>query len=421
MATATLSKFDYEVRDRAGKLVSGQIEADNQEAVAQKLKSMGYAPLKISEVKTSGMSTEIKIPGFGEQGQAQGPGDLLAPVRDDDQLRPRAHPSARHPRRADRERQAARDHRAVRDDIEQGQSLSASLAKHEKVFPKLYVAMVRAGETAGMLDEVLIRVAVMLEADVKLRSKIKSAMTYPVIVFVMAILLSTVMLIFIVPTFAAMFDDLGGELPMLTQVLVSASEFVTSWIGVITYIVVPVVLWQAYKRIRATEKGRFALDVMKLKVPVFGILFHKIALTRFARNLSTLLAAGVPILQALEITADTVNNGPISDAIKDVQDSVRQGESIAGPLSNHDIFPPMVVQMIAVGEETGNVDGMLGKVSDFYDTEVEAMTESLTALMEPLMIGVIGGIVGGMVIALYMPMFKIFEVIGQNADGLGDG
>jgi type IV pilus assembly protein PilC len=163
-----------------------------------------------------------------------------------------------------------------------------------------------------------------------------------------------------------------------------------------------------------TEKGRYALDVIKLKVPVFGILFHKIALTRFARNLSTLLAAGVPILQALEITGDTVNNGPIADAIKDVQDSVRQGETIAGPLSNHEIFPPMVVQMIAVGEETGNVDGMLGKVSDFYDTEVEAMTESLTALMEPLMIGVIGGIVGGMVIALYMPMFKIFEVIGQN-------
>jgi type IV pilus assembly protein PilC len=254
----------------------------------------------------------------------------------------------------------------------------------------------------------------MLEADVKLRSKIKSAMTYPVIVLVMAILLSTVMLIFIVPTFAGMFEDLGGELPLLTQFLVSASDFVASWVGVITYIVVPTLLWQAYKRIRMTEKGRYALDVIKLKVPVFGILFHKIALTRFARNLSTLLAAGVPILQALEITADTVNNGPISDAIKDVQDSVRQGESINGPLSNHDIFPPMVVQMIAVGEETGNVDGMLSKVSDFYDTEVEAMTESLTALMEPLMIGVIGGIVGGMVIALYMPMFKIFEVIGQN-------
>jgi type IV pilus assembly protein PilC len=262
-----------------------------------------------------------------------------------------------------------------------------------------------------MLDQVLLRVANMLEADVRLRSKIKSAMTYPVIVFIMAILLSTVMLIFIVPTFTAMFESLGGELPLLTRILVAASDFVASWLGVVTYIVVPTVLWQTYKRIRATEKGRFALDVLKLKLPVFGPLFHKIALTRFARNLSTLLAAGVPILQALEITAETVNNGPIAAAVKDVQDSVRQGESIYGPLSTHEVFPPMVVQMIAVGEETGNVDGMLGKVSDFYDTEIESTTESLTALMEPLMIGVIGGIVGGMVIALYMPMFKIFELI----------
>jgi type IV pilus assembly protein PilC len=414
MATATLTKFDYEVRDRTGKLVSGQLEADNQDAVATKLKSMGYAPVKITEVKTRGMNADIKIPGMGGKVKLKdlaifsrqfatmiGSGlalirslGILAEQTENDKLRETIE--------------------EVRDDIEQGQSLSVSLAKHEKVFPKLYIAMVRAGETAGMLDEVLIRVAVMLEADVKLRSKIKSAMTYPVIVFVMAILLSTVMLIFIVPTFAGMFDDLGGELPMLTQMLVSASEFVTSWIGVITYIVVPTVLWQTYKRIRSTENGRYALDVAKLKLPVFGLLFHKIALTRFARNLSTLLAAGVPILQALEITADTVNNGPIGSAVKDVQDSVRQGESIAGPLSNHDIFPPMVVQMIAVGEETGNVDGMLAKVSDFYDTEVEAMTESLTAMMEPLMIGVIGGIVGGMVIALYMPMFKIFEVIGQS-------
>jgi type IV pilus assembly protein PilC len=375
---------------------------------------MGYAPLKVTEVKSDGLQTEIRIPGMGNKVKLK---DLaifsrqfatminsgLSLIRSLGILVEQT--ESRGLREALIE---------VRNDVEQGQSLSQAIAKHEKVFPKLYVAMVRAGEAAGMLDEVLLRVAVMLEADVRLRSKIKSAMTYPVIVLIMAIMLSTVMLIFIVPTFAGMFDDLGGELPALTQFLVSASDFVMSPLGVITYIVVPVTLWQGYKRIRATEKGRYALDVAKLKVPVFGLLFHKIALTRFARNLSTLLAAGVPILQALEITGDTVNNGVIRDAIVDVQDSVRQGESINAPLSQHDVFPSMVVQMIAVGEETGNVDGMLAKVSDFYDTEVEAMTESLTALMEPLMIAVIGGIVGGMVIALYMPMFKIFEVIGQQ-------
>jgi type IV pilus assembly protein PilC len=208
-----------------------------------------------------------------------------------------------------------------------------------------------------------------------------------------------------------MFEDLGGELPMLTRILVRMSDFVASPMGAIVLLGVPIGLWFAYKRVRATEKGRYTLDRIKLRLPVFGPLFHKIAVSRFARNLSTLLAAGVPILQALEITADTVNSGPISHAVRDVQNSVREGESINGPLSSHDVFPPMVVQMIAVGEETGNVDGMLGKVADFYDMEIESTTESLTAMMEPLLIGVIGGIVGGMVIALYMPMFAIFEMI----------
>ena len=411
MATATLSKFDYQVRDRSGKLVTGQLEADNQAAVASKLKSMGYAPVKIDEVKESGLQMEINIPGLGNRVGlkdlaifsrqfATMIGSGLSLIRAMTILQEQTE-----------NKKLASVIDEVRNEVESGQSLSSSMAVHYKVFPRLFIAMVRAGEAAGMLDSVLLRVATMFEADVKLRSKIKSAMTYPVIVFVMAILLSTVMLIFIVPVFAGMFEDMGGELPLPTQILMAASSFVTSWIGVITYLVVPTGIWFAYKRIRDTERGRFVLDVMKLKLPVFGPLFHKIALTRFARNLSTLLAAGVPILQALEITADTVNNGPIAVAVKDVQESVREGESIAAPLATHDVFPPMVVQMISVGEETGNVDGMLSKISDFYDTEIESTTESLTALMEPLMIGVIGGIVGGMVISLYMPMFKIFELI----------
>jgi type IV pilus assembly protein PilC len=410
MATATLSKFDYQVRDRSGKMITGQLEADTQAAVASKLTSMGYAPIKIEEVKSTGLSYEINMPGsnrvklkdlaiFSRQ-FATMISSGLALIRALSILQEQTE-----------NKKLAETIDEIRGRVEAGTSLSEALAEHEKVFPKLYIAMVRAGESAGMLDEVLLRVAAMYEADVKLRSKIKAAMTYPVIVFIMAILLSTVMLVFIVPVFAEMFDDLGGQLPLLTQVLVSLSNFVTSWIGVVTYIVVPAALWFAYKRIRSTEKGRFGLDVMKLRLPVFGPLFHKIALTRFARNLSTLMAAGVPILQALEITADTVNNGPIAKAVKDVQDSVRQGESINRPLSKHEVFPPMVVQMIAVGEETGNVDGMLAKIADFYDTEIESTTESLTALMEPLMIGVIGGLVGGMVIALYMPMFKIFDLI----------
>ncbi len=411
MASATLSKFDYQVRDRQGKMVSGQLEADSQAAVVAKLTSMGYAPLKITQVKTDGLNREIKIPGLGDKVKlkelaifsrqfATMINSGLPLIRALSILAEQTESKPLRERLVD-----------IRADVEQGKSLSQAIAKHDKVFPKLYVAMVRAGEAAGMLDEVLLRVAAMLEADVKLRAKIKSAMTYPVIVLIMALGLSGVMLVFIVPTFATMFDDLGGELPMFTQILVNLSNFVTSPLGILTWLVAPIALWQTYKRIRSTPKGRFALDVMKLKVPVFGNLFHKIALTRFARNLSTLLAAGVPILQALEITGDTVDNGVIRDAITDVQDSVRQGESIHGPLSQHEVFPPMVVQMIAVGEETGNIDGMLAKISDFYDTEVESLTESLTSLMEPLMIAVIGIIVGGMVIALYLPMFSIYDLI----------
>ncbi len=411
MASATLTKFDYQVRDRHGKLVTGQLEADNQATVASKLKSMGYSPLSIDEVKESGLQMEIKIPGLSDRVKLK---DLaifsrqfatmiasgLSLIRALSILQEQTE-----------NKRLAEVIDEVRGEVEAGQSLSASLAEYPKVFPKLYIAMVRAGEAAGMLDQVLMRVAAMYEADVKLRGKIKSAMTYPVIVFFMAIGLSAAMLIFIVPVFEGMFEDLGGELPWLTQILVTMSDFVASAMGAIVLLGVPIGLWFAYKRVRATEKGRYNLDRIKLRLPVFGPLFHKIAVSRFARNLSTLLAAGVPILQALEITADTVNSGPISHAVRDVQNSVREGESINGPLSTHEVFPAMVVQMIAVGEETGNVDGMLTKVADFYDMEIESTTESLTAMMEPLMIGVIGGIVGGMVIALYMPMFAIFDMI----------
>jgi type IV pilus assembly protein PilC len=410
MATATLHKYEYQVRDRQGRIVEGELEGDSAEAVATKLKSMGYSPLQIDEVKTTGMNMEINVPGMNRVKLK----DLAIFSRQFATMINSGLPLIRALTilvDQTENKKLAETIELVRADVEAGSDLSTAMSKHPKIFSKLIVSMIRAGEASGTLDTVLLRIAAMIEADVALRSKIKSAMTYPIIVFVFAVVLSGVMLVFIVPVFADMFADLGGELPLLTRVLVSLSNFVASWAGVITFILVPAGLWFAYKRVRATEKGRFTLDVIKLKVPVFGPLFHKIAMSRFARNLSTLLASGVPILQALEITADTVNNGPVGAAVKDVQDSVREGQSIARPLANHEVFPPMVVQMIAVGEETGNVDGMLDKVADFYDTEIEATTESLTAMMEPLMIGVIGGIVGGMVIALYLPMFQIFDLI----------
>jgi type IV pilus assembly protein PilC len=225
----------------------------------------------------------------------------------------------------------------------------------------------------------------------------------------MALGLTAAMLLFIVPVFATMFETLGGTLPLPTQILMILSDALRQkwWAFVLT----PILLWQGYKRVQSVPSVRLQIDRLKLKVPVFGSLFHKVALSRFTRNLGGLLKAGVPILQALEITSDSLNNMVMAGALEDVKSSVREGESIAAPLTSHPVFPSMVVQMVAVGEETGAIDVMLEKIADFYDTEVAAATEALTAMLEPLMMGLLGGIVGGMVIALYLPMFKIFDLI----------
>ena len=271
------------------------------------------------------------------------------------------------------------------------------------------VNMTRAGEVGGFLDSVMLQIAENYEAEVKLRGKVKSAMTYPVVVFCIAIVAVIGMLLFIVPVFANMFKTLGGELPAPTRILVMMSTIVKyGFPFIIGGLIAFVIVWS---RIRHREGVRRFVDPLKLKAPVFGALFQKIALSRFARNLGTMLSSGVPILQSLDIVADTTGNIVVGDAVRDVQDSVRNGESLTGPLAHHPVFPPMVVQMLAVGEDTGALDAMLHKIAEFYDQEVEATTEALTALIEPLMIAVLGGIIGSMIIALYMPIFKIFDLI----------
>jgi type IV pilus assembly protein PilC len=252
-------------------------------------------------------------------------------------------------------------------------------------------------------------VAANYEAEVKLRGKIKAAMTYPTVVFCIAILAVTGMLLFIVPTFAGLFKTLGGTLPAPTRILVMLSHLLKFGMPFLVIgMVGSLIVWQ---RVKHTERVRNFVDPLKLKLPVFGNLFQKVALARFARNLGTMMHSGVPILQSLEIVSETTGNVVLGRAVRDVQDSVRQGESIAGPLKNHAVFPPMVVQMMAVGEDTGALDTMLHKIGEFYDQEVEATTEALTALIEPLMIAFLGGIIGSMIIALYMPIFKIFDLI----------
>ncbi|MDM7831229.1 type II secretion system F family protein [Cellulomonas edaphi] len=407
--SGTTKTFEYAVRDRAGKVVKGRVDATNQAAVANRLREMGMAAISISEVSTGGLNAEINIPGFSNKISLK---DLaimsrqLATMIDSGLSLLRALAILAEQTES---KPLAKVLGQVRNDVEVGSAFSVSLAKHPDVFPPLMINMVKAGEVGGFLDQTLVSIADNFEAEVKLRGKIKSAMTYPVVVFVIAILATTGMLLFIVPVFAGMFSSLGGDLPLPTKILVMMSKGLKiAILPIIVGLIAFAVWWGKHKNDRAIRER---VDPWKLKLPVFGGLFRKIAVSRFTRNFGTMIHAGVPLLQALDIVGETSGNLVIEKAARSVQESVRRGESLAGPLAQHPVFPPMVVQMMAVGEDTGALDTMLGKVADFYDAEVEATTEQLTSLIEPLMIVVIGAIVGSMVIAMYMPIFGIFKLI----------
>jgi len=300
--------------------------------------------------------------------------------------------------------------RSITSDVERGDSLSISMARH-KEFPPLMVSMIRAGEVGGFLDTTMLEIAAAFEADVLLRGKIKAALTYPIAVGVIAIVIVIGMLIFVVPVFDSMFTQLGGELPAPTRFLVNLSNLIKNPIFSVPVLaaVIFAVIW--YRNHKTDLKVRNIIDPLKFRLPVFGNLFQKIALSRFTRNFSTLLAAGVPVLTALDIVGDTSGNVIIARAVNSVKESVRQGAGMAAPLSEHEVFPEMVVQMISVGEDTGALDSMLKKIAEFYDQEVTATTEQLMALIEPIMIVVLGSLVGGMIIALYLPIFKIFDLV----------
>jgi type IV pilus assembly protein PilC len=398
--------YDYKVRDRTGNLVSGQLVGDSEALVQQKLREMGMTPVEVKKAN-AGLKMEINLrPGrvklkqmsiFCRQFATMVNSGLpilraLAILGDQTDSK-----------------ELAKVLIAVRTDVEQGSALSNAMAKHPKAFNNLFVSMIKAGETGGVLDDVLLNLADQIEKEVDLRRKIKSAMTYPVVVVCLVVLIMAAMLLFIVPQFETIYANLGGSLPLPTKILLAASDAVrTYW-----YVVVlgSIGLTFAFRRYKKTEPGRARIDAVKIRVPVFGPLFHKVAIARFSSTFGMLLHAGVPILQALDIVKDTVNNKVISRAVDDVKGSVREGESIAKPLSKHAVFPPMVVQMMAVGEETGAVDTMLEKVSEFYNSEVSASVDALTSLIEPLLIAVIGGAVGAAVVALYMPMFNIINLL----------
>ena len=406
---AAVKKFEYSVRDAQGKIQKGSIEASSEAVVANRLRDMKLAPISIDEVKTGGLKTEIKIPGFSDR---IGLKDISIMAR---QLATMISAGLSLLRALtilaeQTENQAlARVILDVRSDIEGGRSLSAALGRHPDVFPPLMINMVRAGEVGGFLDSVLSSVASNFESEVRLHGKIKSAMAYPTVVFAIAILAVVGMLLFIVPTFQKMFETLGGQLPFLTRILVAMSNGLkVGLIPLILLIILGMYLWRTNKRKLGFRK---VVEPLYLKAPVFGGLVQKVALARFTRNLGAMLRAGVPILQSLDIVGEASGNIVVENATRAVRESVRSGNSLAKPLAAHSIFPPMAVQMMAVGEDTGALDQMLDKIADFYDQEVESTTEALTSLIEPLMIAVLGAIIGFMVIGLYMPIFSVFDLV----------
>ncbi len=401
--------FAYKVRDRNGKIVEGELEGDSLVLVTGKLRTMGYTPISIQQQDASKLKTEIKIPGFSNRIKLK---DVAVFSRQFatminsglSMLRALTILSEQ-----TENKELGRVAGEVRLDVERGSSLSGALSRHPKAFNRLYVSMVKSGEAGGVLDSVLMRLADTIEKQVELRRKIKSAMTYPVVVGFLVFAIAGAMIVFVVPMFGNIYKDLGGTLPLPTRVLLKVSEIVRKFVILLVMAGIGIVV--GLRKWVNTPSGRRQWDALKLRIPVFGGLVRKTALARFSRTLAALTRSGVPILESLEIVADTAGNEVVADAVRDTQAAVKGGESLAKPLERHEVFPPMVVQMMAVGEETGALDEMLDKIADFYDQEVEATVDALTSLIEPLLIVVMGLTVGGMIISLYMPMFNIVKLI----------
>lgn len=402
--------FVYVAKDKTGKIHRGRAEADNEKALSKRLEDSGYWVSQVTQDESS-MKKSKGIILFGRIK----PDHLSIFCRQFSTMINAGVSLVRCLQVLETQTQNERLKTVTRDlinRVEGGETLSRSLS-HHKCFSPLFIGLVRAGEVGGVLDETLERLSIFLEADSKLKRKVKAAMTYPVLVMVVAFLIVTGLVVFIVPKFIEIFKDFKVEMPMMTQILINISKFTTSKQGAIILIGGGVGSIIAWKKFKSTKFGKRVYDKYKLKVPVFGKLSHNIAVARFTRTLGTLLSSGVPILQAMETVAGAVDNETFYETIMKCRARVREGDSIGDPLAKSGLFPPMVVQMVSIGEETGALDQMLGKVADFYEIEVEAQLQSLAAALEPLMIVVLGVIVGFIVIALFMPMIAMVSSLSK--------
>jgi type IV pilus assembly protein PilC len=405
-----VKNFAYTSRNDAGKIVKGKVEAPSEAAALTKIRGLGLQPVTVAEATAgTGLQREIKIPGF-EKGV-----DLKSLAIMSRQMATMISSGLSLLKALSilasqtENKKLAGILQQVTVDVETGGSLSDAFAKHPVDFPPLMINMIRAGETGGFLEGALESLAVNYEKESKLRSAIKSAMAYPTMVLVMSFVAVILMLLFIVPVFKDMFEGMGSSLPVPTQILVTVSENMW-WITPLLAIalIAGSVWWQANKN---TDAVRRTIDPIKLKAPVFGQLVRKIAIARFTRNFANMISGGVPILTALNVVGETSGNWVIAQATQRIAESVRTGQSITKPLAQESVFPPMVVQMMAVGEDSGSLDTMLMKIADFYDDEVERATAALTSLIEPLLIAFLGVVVGGMIVALYLPIFNIATAV----------
>lgn len=406
----TIAKtWQYRGRDLGGKAVKGRIDAPSQGAAISRMREMGITPVSVDEKGAgTGLQRDIELP-FGK---GVGLKDLAIMSRQMSTMTS-AGLSLLRALKILAEQTENKTLRKlldeVRGDVETGGSLSGSFAKHADVFPPLMVQLIAAGETGGFLDDALNSVATSFEKEVKLRNTVKSAMAYPMVVVGMALLAVVGMLWFIVPIFEKMFSDMGGELPLPTQMLVVISGNMV-WLGPLLIIgVIAFSIW--WGRHKHDDAVRDVVDPVLLKLPVFGELVKKIALARFTRNFAALLGAGVPIVLALRVVGEISGNAVIRKASDRIAEAVREGRAVADQLEQEPVFPPMVVQMITVGEDAGSMEMMLAKIADAYDDEVEATTSQMTSIIEPILIAGVGTLIGAMIVALYMPIFTIFEQI----------
>jgi type IV pilus assembly protein PilC len=401
-----MAVYVWAAQGRAGEMKKGETEAINEAAVRTQLRRQGLKPTRVKE-KPKDLLEMIPLKGrvkskdvviFSRQFSTMISAGLPL-IQCLDILATQ-----------EQNKTFSRVIRTIKEDIEGGSTLSDALRKHPKVFDDLFINMIAAGEAGGILDTILNRLAVYLEKSMKLKRKVKGAMTYPAVVLGMSVAIITLLLVKVVPVFQSIFAGMGRELPFVTQTLINLSSFVTeNSLYILGAIVIMIV---ALVRFYRTDNGRYLFDRMILKPPVIGSLMRRVAIAKFTRTLSTLISSGVPILDGLEIVSRTSGNKIVEKALMETRKNISEGKTIAEPLAATTVFPPMVVQMIAVGEATGSLDSMLTKIADFYDDEVEVAVAAMTSMLEPMLMVFLGGVVGGMIVAMYLPIFQIGSIVG---------